>query len=75
MNEQHLSSERGSRFKTTDESLIIRQMRESDCTLIARAFASQGWDKPSSQYLTYWCEHLDGKRDILLAEYDGQFAG
>jgi GNAT superfamily N-acetyltransferase len=57
------------------EKIGIREMAESDYTVIANAFATQGWNKPASQYLRYWQEHKEGKRDNLLAEYDGQFAG
>ena len=57
------------------ERIAIREMVESDCPVIANAFAAQGWNKPISQYLRYWQEHIAGKRNVLLAEYDGQFAG
>ena len=58
-----------------NEKIGIREMAESDCTVIANAFAAQGWNKPANQYLRYCQEHMEGKRDNLLAEYDGQFAG
>ncbi len=54
---------------------VIREIAESDCLVIANAFTAQGWNKPVSQYLRYWQESAVGKRDVLLAEYDGQFAG
>jgi GNAT superfamily N-acetyltransferase len=54
---------------------VIRDMAEGDWTLIAQAFAAQGWPKPVQQYLDYWQEHRLGQRDILLAEYEQQFAG
>jgi GNAT superfamily N-acetyltransferase len=60
---------------TMDGKISVREMAESDCTVIADAFSSQGWDKPASQYLRYSQEHKEGKRNNLLAEYDGQFAG
>lgn len=57
------------------EKIAIRDMVEIDCPVIANAFAAQGWNKPISQYFRYWQEHLVEKRDILLAEYEEQFAG
>jgi len=50
-------------------------MAESDCQLVADAFAAQGWDKPASQYQSYWQEQQAGKRDVLVAEHRGRFAG
>ncbi len=57
------------------EKIVIREMTANDCSVIAAAFEAQGWDKPLSQYRGYWEESLAGKRDILLAEYQQQFAG
>ena len=58
-----------------NEQIVIREMIKSDCELIARAFAEQGWEKPVNQYLDYFRESIENKRLILLAEFDGQFAG
>lgn len=55
--------------------IAIREMSMEDCEIISSAFLSQGWNKPITQYYTYWQEMQDGKRVILLAEYNGQFAG
>jgi GNAT superfamily N-acetyltransferase len=57
------------------DSISIRVMQEADCALISQGFADQGWDKPISQYLRYLRESKEGLRVVLLAEYDGQFAG
>lgn len=57
------------------EKIIIREMLEGDCPVIADAFAAQGWDKPVSQYLRYWQEMISNKRMVLVAVYEGQFAG
>lgn len=57
------------------KTIIIREMEEKDCPVIANAFIAQGWDKPIRQYLRYLEEHLNGERNNLLAEYDRQFAG
>ncbi len=53
----------------------IREMVDTDPAMMAAAFAAQGWDKPFSQYLQYWQESLEGKRLILLAQVNGEFAG
>ena len=58
-----------------NKKIFIRELAESDCQLIADAFAAQGWDKPASQYLRYWQESIENKRVVLIAEYGGQFAG
>jgi GNAT superfamily N-acetyltransferase len=50
-------------------------MEEADCGLVSQGFADQGWDKPVSQFLRYLREAEQGLRVVLLAEYEGQFAG
>ena len=57
------------------KEIFIRELAESDCPIIANAFAAQGWDKPASQYLRYWQESIENKRLVLIAEYGSQFAG
>jgi len=59
----------------TKDKIIIREMLEGDCSVISKAFAAQGWDKPLRQYLRYYQESVENKRVILLAEYEGRFAG
>lgn len=58
-----------------DEAITIREILESDCVIISRAFAEQGWNKPESKYHKYFQESRAGKRVVLLAEYTGKFAG
>jgi len=53
----------------------IREMNESDPTLIEEAFRLQGWHKPASQYEGYLQESHEGKRVNLVAEYKGEFGG
>jgi GNAT superfamily N-acetyltransferase len=57
------------------EPTAIRDMLESDSPIIAEAFAAQGWDKPVSLYVGYWQAHVAGRRDVLVAERGGEFAG
>jgi hypothetical protein len=58
-----------------ETKIIIRQMQEEDSIPISRAFAEQGWNKPVSQYIDYFWECQSGKRLVLIAEWDGEFAG
>lgn len=56
-------------------SITIRSMRRDDCAVISQAFARQGWNKPTEQYLQYEQEAQKGRRDVLIAECGGEFAG
>ena len=58
-----------------DEQITIREMIESDPSMLTAAFTAQGWNKPLGQYLRYWQESLAGTRLVLLAENSRQFAG
>ena len=53
----------------------IREMIDGDVEIISNAFLKQDWNKPASQYVQYFQESLEGKRTILVADYDGEFAG
>src|SRR5688572_24230733 len=55
--------------------LTLRPMSEADCVMISDAFAGQGWNKPVSQYQNYLRQSVEGKRDLLVAEVQGNFAG
>jgi GNAT superfamily N-acetyltransferase len=55
--------------------IAIRELIEADCNLISAAFSQQGWNKPVAQYQKYWWESLLGRRTVLVAEYDQDFAG
>lgn len=55
--------------------LTIREISPQDPPIISAAFAAQNWHKPTSQYETYWHESQTGQRIVLLAEWDGEFAG
>ncbi len=53
----------------------LRKLTASDCPRISRAFAEQGWTKPTSQYEGYLREQASGLRSVIVAVAGGQFAG
>lgn len=55
--------------------LTTRLLEEDDSRVIANAFKDQGWNKPESQYIEYYKQQQAGERRVIVAEYDGQFAG
>lgn len=56
-------------------NINLSAIRKEDCRKINDAFKQQGWDKPISQFEKY-CEYQkSGERDVIVAEYDGEFAG
>jgi ribosomal protein S18 acetylase RimI-like enzyme len=55
--------------------ISIRELRPDDSQVIADAFTVQGWNKPVSKYEKYWREQTEGKRTVLVAGYEGAFAG
>ena len=57
------------------EILLLRKLRESDCKLISKAFSDQGWNKPEAQYRKYFEFQQAGIRDVIIAEFNGDFAG
>ncbi|MBW8351095.1 GNAT family N-acetyltransferase [Bacillus sp. IITD106] len=54
---------------------MIRELLQEDCGVISKAFTEQGWNKPISQYESYLSEQKEGVRKIVVAEYEGDFAG
>ncbi len=56
------------------QKLTFRPIQKEDCFKISEAFTKQGWDKPVSQYQTYFAWQKAGKRDVIIAEIDGTFA-
>lgn len=56
-------------------SIVIRRLQPTDPARIAQAFAAQGWTKPADKYERYLEELRQGSRDVLVAEYEGGFAG
>lgn len=56
-------------------SLSLRKISLTDCEKISQAFHNQGWKKPAEQYERYFQMQESGTRDIIIAEYDQEFAG
>lgn len=56
-------------------SIKINNLTPEYCTRIAEAFAAQGWDKPAELYLRYLLETRNKTRTMLVAEFEGEFAG
>ena len=50
-------------------------MHPDDANTISAAFHDQGWNKPKEQYDRYYSDQQAGKRDVLLAFADSEFAG
>jgi ribosomal protein S18 acetylase RimI-like enzyme len=53
----------------------IRLLESKDIGLIAKAFKEIGWNKPQSQYESYWLEQELEIRNVYVAFMDTQFAG
>ncbi len=56
-------------------NISIRELKREDASMISYEFAMQGWDKPVSQFLTYFSEQSLKKRKVLIAEFQGQILG
>jgi ribosomal protein S18 acetylase RimI-like enzyme len=59
----------------TEKQIKVRKLKERDCEVISQAFKNQGWDKKVEQYQRYLKEQEAGKRDVLIALIDRNFAG
>lgn len=55
--------------------LVIRRLEQTDPPIISAAFDEIGWNKPVSQYERYLDEQARELRAVLVAEFDGEFAG
>lgn len=55
--------------------IIIREMRYSDVDTIYQEFDRLGWHPKRSTYEMYYREAQEGKRDVFVAEYQGQAVG
>lgn len=54
---------------------LIRFLENDDLQPMAAAFAQLGWNKPVSQYQKYLSEQEAGARVVLVAFFNGEFAG
>lgn len=54
---------------------LIRRMKPEDCRVMTEAFAKQGWKKPLRQFQDYVIGQATGRREVLIAESEGEFAG
>src|SRR5688572_27906562 len=57
------------------QSILIRNLTGSDCQTIAEAFQRQAWNKPIEQYQNYLNQQNKGEREVLIAEFENEFAG
>lgn len=55
--------------------IIIRDIKREDAEKLSFAFACQGWNKPISQFLTYYSEQKLGRRKVFVAELQGEVLG
>lgn len=62
-------------MKNTHQTIVLRKIQLSDCQIISDAFQRQGWEKPTSQYMHYFTLQASGERDVIIAEYQNEFAG
>ncbi len=53
----------------------IRDIEEGDTEMIASAFQAIGWNDPEGKYRSYLKEQEEGRRVVLVADIDGEFAG
>lgn len=58
-----------------NRSCTIRAIKEGDAEIISAAFAAQNWERHASQYTAYLAEQNQGKRQVFIAEWEGEFAG
>ena len=57
------------------EPIILRPLEVADAEVISAAFDAIGWNKPVSLYEEYLQDQIAGRRDVIVAEVEGQFAG
>ena len=58
-----------------EDQILLRKILKKDCSEMARKFDIQGWKKPESQFLAYLEFQELGKRDVIIAEMNKEFAG
>jgi len=55
--------------------LVLAPLQSEDIAEIAAAFGALGWNKPASQYERYLREQAEGARHVVVARWNGAFAG
>ncbi|MDF2612891.1 MAG: GCN5-related N-acetyltransferase [Clostridia bacterium] len=58
-----------------DGDIILKDMEEYDCGLIADVFSREGYSKPIKLYKSYFEQKELGIRDVIIAYYQNQVAG
>lgn len=58
-------------LRPTKESFLVRQLQESDISLIVDSFAAHNWQKPSTLFVKYLQEQQLGTRFVWVA-FDGE---
>jgi ribosomal protein S18 acetylase RimI-like enzyme len=58
-----------------NREILIRRLVADDCETLFQAFARHGWNKPLTQYQQYLKEQASNEREVLIAEFKGEFAG
>ncbi|WP_069997348.1 GNAT family N-acetyltransferase [Cellulosilyticum sp. I15G10I2] len=59
----------------SDGDIILKDMENQDCELIAEVFSQEGYSKPISLYQSYFKQQELGLRDIIIAYYQNQIVG
>lgn len=58
-------------FRSTRKPFLVRQLQESDISLIVDSFAAHNWQKPSTLFVKYLQEQELGTRFVWVA-FDGE---
>ena len=56
-------------------NIITRKLQNEDPEIISSAFQKINWHKPVEQYTKYLLEQQEGKRLVLIALVNQEFAG
>lgn len=59
----------------TTSIISLRPLEPGDPAVISTAFGAIGWDKPVEQYDRYLIEQEAGSRHVIVALFNGEFAG
>jgi GNAT superfamily N-acetyltransferase len=62
-------------MRRSAKSITLRPLEAADAEVISAAFDVIGWNKPVSLYEEYLRDQMAGRRDVIVAEVEGQFVG